>query len=106
MVGRDHSHPRSISSRYIEAGVEVELDDPFRINPKLLLHETAGDAATVNGAVPPVRGESDVMVTMEMAEEIGVAVLHRAVPKGIHANEKSGHDFVERASPLICWLPA
>ena len=46
------------------------------------------------------------MIAVEVAQEVGVAALNSSISECIDTDEKSGHDLIERARPLIRRLAA
>jgi hypothetical protein len=98
-----HMHPLCIGN--FSFLFEFKVDHPFRIDLELLSDEVRRDAAAVDMPVTPRRGESDVMITMEMTQKVGVTSLDSSISESIHTDEQPGKDFVERAGALVGRLP-
>ena len=84
--------------------LELKGDKPFLVNSQLLPNQIRGHFAGIDGTMAPRGCQTDVMVGMEMAQEVGILASDFAVSKGVDANEQSRHDLVEGTGPLICWL--
>jgi hypothetical protein len=85
MICVEHGDFDSSRVRDLGCRLEVKINYPLGIDAELLADKVCGRSTAVNRSVAPILAESNVVITMEVAEKISITSFNGSVAKCIYA---------------------